>query len=64
MRSSAGNTLFVLFEKDKSCPMHPTKLLTYHCEREGKLICEECAIGKHANYDPIKIDDTLLEDEK
>lgn len=64
IRSFAGNTPTVLFEKDESCSIHPTKLLNHYCQREGELICEECASGKHANHDPIKIDDALLEDEK
>ena len=64
MRSSTGSTPTVLFEQDESCPIHPTKLLTYYCKREGQLLCEQCVSGKHANHNPSKIDDVLLEDEK
>ena len=64
MRSSAGNTPTVMFEEDENCPVHPTKLLTYYCRREGELMCEECVNGKHANHDHVQIDDALLEEER
>ena len=64
MRSSAGKTPTVMFEEDKICPAHPKKLLTFYCRREGELLCEECASGKHANHDPVKIDNDLLKEER
>ena len=59
MRNSTGSTPTILFEEDESCPIHPTKLLTHYCRREGELLCEDCATGKHANHNPTKIDDAL-----
>ena len=64
MRSSAGKTPTVMFEEDKHCPVHPKKLLTFYCRREGELLCEECVSGKHANHDPVEIDDELLKEER
>ena len=53
MRSSAGAIPTVLFEEDENCPIHPTKLLTFYCKREGELLCEQCVREKHANHDPV-----------
>ena len=64
MRSFTGNPPTILFEQDESCPIHPTKPLTHYCRREGELLCEDCATGKHANHNPTMIDDALLEDER
>ena len=60
MRSSSGNASTILFEEN----IHPAKLLTFYCKREGDLLCEECANGRHASHNPTKIDNALFEDEK